>query len=1003
MSLHCLLYFMFLFGSIYAYTNGSLSCSFRDGTSCGWDNDEESWDKWELNYYNVYVRIPYFKGTTIRNCSARLVSPRYDSHLSRNGCFSFVYKMTTTDKPYTRTTAFRVYQKPHHMTPKALIQLSDEEKLNYMIFEIWGDLGEQHYTSVSTLMQTYDDFQIVIEGIYSLDRMYMTINDVAILQGSECTAAKISASTPDSMFYEFTSTTLIPTTSSTTTPVTTITPTTTTEIFLETTTEMLLETTTDMLLKTTTDMLLETTTMLPPRGVNDSLSCDFHNSDLCGWTNDVGATDGWLVNIAVYPRTHGYFRYKYFNDSPFLGNRTLRLVSPLYSRVLDGEGCFSFSYCMYTATHNRNSSIQVYQKPYFISLEEFVNSEDMKKDYILFGVWGNLGYDWFNSVSILRQLDYDFQIIIEGVTSEQRVYMAIDDVAILQGRECTAATIAATTPDWRFFETTSTTSRTTSTSRPTTMSTTTTTTTTTTSWPTTPQRQGAIDIPSFCSFHTNNTCGWENDKTAFGKWNVNDKYAYVTVPFFEEMWRRNITAHYISPVYSHVLEKDGCFVTSYKIMADKLDGGYTGLRIYQMPKSLTVEKLLRSIYEFRSFFIIFETFGNLGDNYYDSVSELNQFVDDFQIIIEGIYSRDHIYHIAVQNVAILQGEACLTSKTKANTPDSSTTTPTTSTTTTLRPTTTPQPTTTPRPTTPLRPTTMPRALGPNDTLTCEFDYHYLCGWRNDPRTLHYWYSMHDPSEDEDYLFFTSSSWPGSDTIRLISPLYHSVLTRNGCFAFSYKLNKAERGRSTAIRVYQIPENIFLQDFVTCSDENKKNFSIFEISEDLGSNWHDNVTMLKDSYNNFQIVIEGTFGGDFVYMAIDNVSILQGRHCDAMTLLPSPTTAPLPTTVPSTTTNIPLTTTTLNSQDLNESTVAVVIIVVISIVAFVLVCILVSVLNWKRDGPESLNTLWTSIAGTYARRNADLEAKTTEVGYSTTNVDTVVITCKDTQMQQDFQH
>ncbi|XP_045780056.1 MAM and LDL-receptor class A domain-containing protein 1-like [Maniola jurtina] len=192
--------------------------------------------------------------------------------------------------------------------------------------------------------------------------------------------------------------------------------------------------------------------------IQNSLSCDFESS-LCGWTQDELHDFDWkrlnnktpssFLNTGpshdhtLGPEGSGY--YMYIESTSRLENDTARFISPVYERALSENGCFSFFYHMYGSGCG---GLRVYQKPDNLPLEVLVQSSDeMKKEYILFEKWGNLGDFWYNSVARLRQFDDNFQIIIEGIrgftfTSD----IAIDDVAILQGENCTAAIVAASTP-----------------------------------------------------------------------------------------------------------------------------------------------------------------------------------------------------------------------------------------------------------------------------------------------------------------------------------------------------------------------------------------------------------------------------------------------------------------------------------------------------------------------------------------------------------------------------
>ncbi|CAH2243704.1 jg8764 [Pararge aegeria aegeria] len=192
--------------------------------------------------------------------------------------------------------------------------------------------------------------------------------------------------------------------------------------------------------------------------IQNSLSCDFEDS-LCGWTQDDLHDFDWKrlnhktpssflstgpsFDHTLGPRASGY--YMYIESTSRLENDTARFVSPVYDKTLADNGCFSFFYHMYGRTCG---GLRVYQKPDNLPLEPLVQFDaETKKEYILFEKWGNLGDVWYSSVSTLRQFDDNFQIIIEGIRgSSYTSDIAIDDVSILQGGNCTAAINAASTP-----------------------------------------------------------------------------------------------------------------------------------------------------------------------------------------------------------------------------------------------------------------------------------------------------------------------------------------------------------------------------------------------------------------------------------------------------------------------------------------------------------------------------------------------------------------------------
>ncbi|KAM3959884.1 scavenger receptor type C [Aphomia sociella] len=188
--------------------------------------------------------------------------------------------------------------------------------------------------------------------------------------------------------------------------------------------------------------------------VASKLSCDFENEDLCGWKDDelhdfdwkrlnLNTPSAFLLTGPSYDHTlgkgaSGY--YMYIESTSRMENDTARLISPVYRRELTKGGCFKFFYHMFGKD---TGGLRVYQKPDNFALESLLRLSDSdKQTYILFEQWGNQGDVWYGSVSPLKDLADDFQIVIEGIRGRSFTSdIAIDDVAIMQGENCTKAVV----------------------------------------------------------------------------------------------------------------------------------------------------------------------------------------------------------------------------------------------------------------------------------------------------------------------------------------------------------------------------------------------------------------------------------------------------------------------------------------------------------------------------------------------------------------------------------
>lgn len=168
-------------------------------------------------------------------------------------------------------------------------------------------------------------------------------------------------------------------------------------------------------------------------------------------------------------------------------------------------------------------------------------------------------------------------------------------------------------------------------------------------------------------------------------------------------------------------------------------------------------------------------------------------------------------------------------------------------------------------------------------LKCDFEKTDLCWWEQDPKHDFDW-QRHNfetpssrigtgPTHDHTlgagnsgyYLYVEASGRLENDTARIISPLYYSNLTTNGCFSLWYHMYGSTVG---SLRVYFRPE---------ISSENPR--LMFEKHGNQGNNWYQGIFNLPPSNVSFQIIIEGVRGSSYVSdMAVDDVAILQGDEC-----------------------------------------------------------------------------------------------------------------------------
>ncbi|XP_039761263.1 uncharacterized protein LOC120634600 [Pararge aegeria] len=171
---------------------------------------------------------------------------------------------------------------------------------------------------------------------------------------------------------------------------------------------------------------------------DESLRCDFTNGSFCGWSNDPQATEDNIWSAS---------QYNFIKTSLYNVIEPARLLSPMYDRALEETGCFSLRFTMSVDQNLKFPTLRIYQRPEYIDLEKFIQyNEEAKKKYLLFEIKANLDKFFFNAVPSLGKFDDNFQIIIEGNSASYYAYLAIDNVAILQGTDCASAVSSARFP-----------------------------------------------------------------------------------------------------------------------------------------------------------------------------------------------------------------------------------------------------------------------------------------------------------------------------------------------------------------------------------------------------------------------------------------------------------------------------------------------------------------------------------------------------------------------------
>nr|CAH7761572.1 unnamed protein product [Callosobruchus chinensis] len=172
-----------------------------------------------------------------------------------------------------------------------------------------------------------------------------------------------------------------------------------------------------------------------PQGEKPSLSCDFEDRELCGWTHDLNHDFDWRRENYNTPSgaigtgpSHDHTKglgadgyYMYIESSSRNENDTARLISPVFDKI-NSEVCFEFYYHMFGAT---TGSLRAY-------IKKFSENWNLHPSKAFFSKRGNQGDRWYRAFHRFGVIDDEFQIIIEGVRGPGYISdIAIDDVKVI--------------------------------------------------------------------------------------------------------------------------------------------------------------------------------------------------------------------------------------------------------------------------------------------------------------------------------------------------------------------------------------------------------------------------------------------------------------------------------------------------------------------------------------------------------------------------------------------
>ncbi|XP_052745257.1 uncharacterized protein LOC112049585 isoform X2 [Bicyclus anynana] len=164
----------------------------------------------------------------------------------------------------------------------------------------------------------------------------------------------------------------------------------------------------------------------------------------------------------------------------------------------------------------------------------------------------------------------------------------------------------------------------------------------------------ADEAPLKCDFNRKN-CSWWTDESAGGKWVYHDDKGILAFFHFNKAGEANL----ISPIYDHGLVEDGCFTLEYGFFIE-LNAILATVRVYQVPVSLGVTKLLTSTEEIKRKYIIheLESVNVINDTNLNPVSMFHpHYAEKFQIVIA--YKQLDIVHFLISKFEILRGQKCI--------------------------------------------------------------------------------------------------------------------------------------------------------------------------------------------------------------------------------------------------------------------------------------------------------------------------------------------------------
>ncbi|CAL1532684.1 unnamed protein product [Lymnaea stagnalis] len=165
----------------------------------------------------------------------------------------------------------------------------------------------------------------------------------------------------------------------------------------------------------------------------------------------------------------------------------------------------------------------------------------------------------------------------------------------------------------------------------------------------------------------------------------------------------------------------------------------------------------------------------------------------------------------------------------------------------------------------------------HDPVECDFEDVYLCGWSQDINDDFDWtrWSGKTPTDDTGpstdyttrsdqghYVFLETTGQQRGDRANLISMIFQPAIATNECLTFRYHMYGKHVGN---LSVFLTPANLDTKKM-------KDSHRFFHVTGNRSNEWHLGNVRLSKQTAAFKIVIQGTSGGFYGDIALDDVKI-----------------------------------------------------------------------------------------------------------------------------------